>query len=84
MPLLVTERIPNAPAEYNKQHMSTLVRILTMVFRKLDTDAFRVGDYDTPANASVTGTRGDVKYDANYIYICTDTDTWKRAALSTF
>lgn len=84
MPLLVTERLPNAPAEYSKRHMSALTRILTMVFNKLDTDSFRVGDYDTPANSSVTGTRGDIKYDANYIYICIDTDTWKRAALSTF
>jgi len=84
MALLVTERIPNAPAEYSKQHMNTLIRIMTMTLRKLDSDTFRVGDYDTPANASATGIRGDIKYDDNYIYICTDTDTWKRAALSTW
>ena len=37
-----------------------------------------------PATASSTGTAGDVRYDASYIYICTATDTWKRAALTTW
>ena len=37
-----------------------------------------------PASASATGTAGDIRYDADYVYICTATDTWKRAALSTW
>ena len=37
-----------------------------------------------PATASSTGTAGDIRYDASYIYICTATDTWKRAAISTW
>jgi hypothetical protein len=37
-----------------------------------------------PASASATGTAGDVAYDANYIYICTATNTWKRVAVSTW
>lgn len=38
----------------------------------------------TPASAAATGVTGEVKVDANYIYVCTATDTWKRAALSTW
>ena len=38
----------------------------------------------TPASASATGTAGEIAWDANYIYVCTATDTWKRAALSTW
>lgn len=39
---------------------------------------------NTPASASATGTKGEVRVDGNYIYVCTATDTWKRAALSTW
>jgi hypothetical protein len=37
-----------------------------------------------PATASSTGTAGDIRYDADYIYICTAANTWKRAAISTW
>ena len=37
-----------------------------------------------PSTASDTGTAGEIRYDANYIYICTATDTWKRAAIATW
>ena len=37
-----------------------------------------------PASATATGTAGDIRYDASYIYICTATDTWKRAAITTW
>ena len=38
----------------------------------------------TPATAGDTGTAGDIRYDANYIYICTATNTWKRVAIATW
>jgi hypothetical protein len=37
-----------------------------------------------PASAAATGTAGDIRYDADYIYICTATDTWKRVAIATW
>jgi hypothetical protein len=37
-----------------------------------------------PASATATGTAGDIRYDADYIYICTATNTWKRAAITTW
>ena len=37
-----------------------------------------------PATATSTGTAGDVRYDADYIYICVATNTWKRALLLTW
>jgi hypothetical protein len=43
----------------------------------------QVGLY-TPATSSATGTAGMISVDASYIYVCTATNTWKRAALSTF
>jgi len=38
----------------------------------------------TPVNASSAGSPGDVAYDANYIYVCTAVNTWKRSALTTW
>jgi len=38
----------------------------------------------TPATAASTGTTGTITWDADYIYICTATDTWKRVAISTW
>jgi hypothetical protein len=37
-----------------------------------------------PSSSSDTGTAGQIKYDSNYIYVCTATNTWKRVALSTW
>lgn len=37
-----------------------------------------------PSTASSTGIKGVISYDSNYIYVCTATNTWKRAALSTW
>jgi hypothetical protein len=38
----------------------------------------------TPASATATGTAGTIVWDADYIYVCVATDTWKRTALSTW
>ena len=38
----------------------------------------------TPSSATATGTAGEVAWDANYIYICTATNAWKRVAISTW
>lgn len=37
-----------------------------------------------PASASATGTAGEIRWDSGYIYVCIATDTWVRAALSTW
>jgi len=38
----------------------------------------------TPSSATDVGTAGMIGWDASYIYVCTATNTWKRAALSTW
>lgn len=37
-----------------------------------------------PSSSSASGLAGQIRIDANYIYVCTASNTWKRAALSTF
>ena len=51
----------------------------------LTTGSYSISALNTaPASASATGTLGEIRYTADYIYVCTATDTWKRAALSSW
>lgn len=38
----------------------------------------------SPASPTTPGTKGTITYDANYMYICTAANTWRRIALSTW
>jgi hypothetical protein len=48
------------------------------------TGAFRIITAETPASATAAGAVGTICWDSSYIYVCTATNTWKRAALSTW
>lgn len=50
----------------------------------VDSDVLRLRTSKTPASADATGNAGDVCWDADYVYVCVATDTWKRAALATW
>lgn len=52
----------------------------------LDVNAgtFRLRSPITPASAGASGSQGQIRWDADYVYVCTATNTWKRAALSTW
>jgi hypothetical protein len=39
---------------------------------------------DIPGSATATGTAGAIRFDSGYVYICVATNTWKRAALTTW
>ena len=46
---------------------------------------FRLSALNTaPATSTSTGTLGEIRIDADNIYICTATNTWKRVAIATF
>ena len=38
----------------------------------------------TPAASNSTGIKGQIAWDTSYIYICTATNTWERAAIATW
>ncbi len=44
----------------------------------------RIRTARTIANADDNGEVGEISWDANYLYVCVNTDTWKRVALSTW
>lgn len=51
----------------------------------LKASQFKLSALNTaPTSATDTGTLGEIRIDANYIYICTATNVWVRAALSTW
>lgn len=37
-----------------------------------------------PANASATGTAGEIAYASGFLYICVATNTWQRVAIATW
>ena len=41
-----------------------------------------LGAVAAPPTRTSTGTAGQVAYDADYVYVCVATDSWRRAALS--
>jgi hypothetical protein len=53
---------------------------------KLDVNSntIRLRTARTPASATATGNAGDICWDSDYIYVCTATNTWKRAAIATW
>ena len=50
----------------------------------VNSNAIRIRTARTPGSAAGTGTQGEISWDANYIYICVATNTWKRVAISTW
>jgi hypothetical protein len=51
---------------------------------QVNDNRIRIATAKTPASASDTGTAGEICWDADYIYVCTATDTWKRTTISTW
>jgi hypothetical protein len=50
----------------------------------VNADTVRVRAARTPASATATGANGEICWDANYIYVCTATNTWRRSAISSW
>ena len=50
----------------------------------VNSDLLRVRVAKTPASATATGNQGDFCWDANFLYICVATNTWRRVVHSTW
>jgi len=70
----------------NAQPRFTLAKDGAITIQKnLTTEQYKLSALNTaPSSASDTGTLGEIRIDANYIYICTATNTWKRVAIATW
>lgn len=47
-------------------------------------DVLRLRTAKTPATSGAAGNAGDIAWDANYFYVCTATNTWRRVAHATW
>lgn len=50
----------------------------------INDEKLRVRQPKTPVSATDSGNAGEIAWDADYIYVCTASNTWKRAALTTW
>ena len=56
--------------------------VVTLTGKTLTSPKITSGN--APATASSTGTAGQVEWDSGFVYVCTATNTWVRAALATW
>jgi len=56
----------------------------TVTADSVSTGSLTVSSPAVPGAANASGVAGTVAWDADYIYICVSTDTWKRAEISTW
>lgn len=47
-------------------------------------DTFRLDTNRTPASAGAAGNKGDICWDNDFLYVCIDTNTWKKVAIATW
>jgi len=59
-----------------------LLNAMPMPRMDINADVLRLRQTKTPASAGATGNQGDICWDDNYVYVCVDADTWRRASLS--
>ena len=45
---------------------------------------YKDGVFPKPTSSSSNGTKGDICFDSDYIYVCVDTNSWKRVSLTSF
>ena len=50
----------------------------------INDNAIRIRNSSTPSSPGDFGVPGEIRWDANYIYVCVSIDTWKRVALSSW
>lgn len=50
----------------------------------LQGNTIRIVGSRTPTGATATGITGQICWDANYIYVCTATNTWRRAGITSW
>lgn len=50
----------------------------------INSDIIRLRTSKTPATAGATGNAGDICWDADFIYVCVTTNTWKKVAIATW
>lgn len=74
------------PAEHAYGQLSQLLHITDTneVYIHDGTEFVPIITNRTPSSATDTGVKGQVAYDTNYIYVCVNSNVWKRVSISTW
>jgi hypothetical protein len=72
------------PSSYEKPTYNATLETENVVFPNLALTTLNLSNATAPPSATDTGTVGEIRFDADYMYRCTATDTWKRVAIATW
>ena len=74
-------------AQHNKVGIGTSNPLVALDINgglRVQSDSIAIDNSKTPAHAGANGQAGQICWDANYLYVCVATNTWKRVALSSW
>lgn len=80
----------NVQIQVNENHVALYHKSEGEMIRTKNNGVLVTGQMDlaalntAPTSATDTGTLGEIRWTADYVYLCTATDTWVRAALATW
>jgi hypothetical protein len=70
------------PSSYEKPTYNYTLETEDVVLTNLALTTLNLSNATAPSSATDTGTAGEIRFDVNYLYRCTATDTWTRVALT--
>jgi len=56
----------------------------TILGSNLKSDMINLANSKTPISSTSIGSKGDICWDSDYVYVCVAINTWKRTALTTW
>lgn len=77
----IMEYPDGTPIQVERAKRDTKGYIIAETYAKIVDTLIKV---EVPASASAEGSVGQYALDTNYLYLCVDTNTWKRIALSSW
>ena len=80
----VTQLIVRAGAGQSSTNLQTWQNNAGTILASVSSAGLFLAPLTTPASATATGVAGTIVWDANYIYVATSTNTWKRVAIATW
>ena len=70
--------------DFKVQSAGTLTSMAAITAANVTLGARPIIPTHTPSSATAAGTAGEIAWDANYVYICVASNTWKRVAIATW
>ena len=79
LPITATYNLGQNGSNWNEAYITNLD-----VSNKIFTNELNISAPTVPGTTGATGTTGDIAWDADYIYVCIATNSWRRAPIVTW